>query len=297
MMDHVTFLKSLPPSDKAWLTRRSTAAGLWHLTGYLAAIGVFGTYIVAQLPGWPLAMLPLGILLCFLFTLSHECTHQTPFAAPWLSNWVGHAISPIIALPFTWFRYFHLAHHRHTNDPNNDPELEGEGRPGTRRAYAVYLSGWSYWSGGLRTVWRNAFGSITAPYLPERQHAAIRREARILLALYCAALVLLPVFPMLFWLWIVPVLLGQPFLRLYLLAEHGHCPPVANMLENTRTIFTNQLVRWLAWNMPYHAEHHSYPAVPFHRLPDLHARMRQHLQSTSQGYAAFTRVYLKQLGD
>ena len=82
----------------------------------------------------------------------------------------------------------------------------------------------------------------------------------LLLALWFKATVLLYV-------WIVPALLGQPFLRLYLLAEHGRCPLVANMLENTRTTLTNWLVRKLAWNMPYHAEHHAYPGVPFHQLP------------------------------
>ena len=74
-------------------------------------------------------------------------------------------------------------------------------------------------------------------------------------------------------LWLVPLALGQPFLRIYLLAEHGKCPFVATMLENTRTTGTNRSVRALAWNMPYHGEHHSYPAVPFHQLPRLHARL------------------------
>ena len=97
---------------------------------------------------------------------------------------------------------------------------------------------------------------------------------------------------LLFWLWILPVILGQPFLRLYLLAEHGDCPRVANMLENTRTTFTTALVRFLAWNMPFHVEHHVYPNVPFHRLPALHDLMQDRLQVTSQGYAAFTRDYL-----
>ncbi|WP_246694633.1 fatty acid desaturase, partial [Mesorhizobium sp. M2D.F.Ca.ET.147.01.1.1] len=67
-----------------------------------------------------------------------------------------------------------------------------------------------------------------------------------------------------------PALLGQPFLRLYLMAEHGRCPLVANMLENTRTTLTNWFVHKLAWNMPYHAEHHAYPGVPFHQLPEFH---------------------------
>ena len=95
-----------------------------------------------------------------------------------------------------------------------------------------------------------------------------------------------------FWLWILPVLLAQPFLRLYLLAEHGDCPQVANMLENTRTTFTNRVVRFVAWNMPYHAEHHCYPAVPFHNLPALHDIAREQLQVTAPGYVAFSRDYL-----
>ncbi|MGR3468946.1 MAG: fatty acid desaturase, partial [Shimia sp.] len=68
-------------------------------------------------------------------------------------------------------------------------------------------------------------------------------------------------------------------------------PPVANMLENSRTTFTNRVVRFLAWNMPYHAEHHAYPQVPFHQLPALHAHTARHLKSTSDGYAAFTADY------
>ena len=98
------------------------------------------------------------------------------------------------------------------------------------------------------------------------------------------------------WLWIVPALLGQPFLRLYLLAEHGDCPRVANMLANSRTTLTGPVVRFLAWNMPYHTEHHSWPQVPFHHLPAVHARLRDHLQNTSPGYAAFTRSYLDRRG-
>ena len=110
--------------------------------------------------------------------------------------------------------------------------------------------------------------------------------------LYAMAALSLLWSPLLIWIWVVPVLLGQPFLRLYLLAEHGDCPFVADMLQNTRTTFTNRIVRFLAWNMPYHVEHHVYPAVPFHRLPDLHHLMQAELKVTADGYAAFTRGYL-----
>ena len=98
---------------------------------------------------------------------------------------------------------------------------------------------------------------------------------------------------LLLWVWLLPLALGFPVLRLYLLAEHGRCPAVANMFENTRTTFTNALVRRLAWNMPYHAEHHAFPSVPFHRLPAWHQHVCDELKCTSPGYAQFHRAYVE----
>lgn len=294
-MDHTAFLRALPAQTKARLCDRSDRAGLRHLAGYLAAITFCSAGIVAQVPFWPVLMLPQGVLLVFLFTLSHECTHQTPFRSRWINEAVGHVIGVLILLPFTWFRYFHLAHHKYTNDPERDPELADGGRPTTRRRYGVYLSGWGYWAGNAHTLWANARGRIDAPYLPARQHRRMQTEARVILVLYALAALSLLVTPLVAWLWLVPVLIGQPVLRLYLLAEHGACPPVADMLENSRTTYTTAIVRFLAWNMPYHAEHHSFPAVPFHHLPDLHALVRDHLKSTSDGYAEFTGDYVRSL--
>lgn len=118
-----------------------------------------------------------------------------------------------------------------------------------------------------------------------------------MLALYALTGASLLISPLLFWVWLLPLLLGQPALRLYLLAEHGRCAFVANMLENTRTTYTNRAVRYLAWNMPYHIEHHSLPNVPFHRLPELNRLMAEDLRVTSEGYARFTRDYTGTLGD
>jgi fatty acid desaturase len=90
-------------------------------------------------------------------------------------------------------------------------------------------------------------------------------------------------------LWVYPALLGQPVLRLYLLAEHAGCPEVPDMLSNTRTTRTNALLRFLAWNMPYHAEHHLLPSVPFHALPALHKEIAHRIQTLSPGYASVHR--------
>ena len=294
-MDHTQFIANLSPERKTALHERSDAKGLWHLAGHFGALFAMGCYIALQGPFWPLVMLPYGIALVFLFTLSHECTHATPFARNWISSVIGHLVAVPLALPFIWFRYFHLAHHKHTSDPDRDPEIAGHGRPKTWRAYLIYLTGWGYWSSNVKALWCSARGVIDAPYLPARKHPAMIREARILLCVYTGLLLSLLFSPLALWLWIVPALIGQPFLRLYLLAEHGLCPPVANMLENTRTTLTNRIIRFLAWNMPYHAEHHAMPMVPFHALPDLHGEIAAHLKSVSDGYAGFNRDYTKTL--
>ena len=123
------------------------------------------------------------------------------------------------------------------------------------------------------------------------------REARLYLLLYAAIAAGAAAsgsWAPLTW-WIGPALLGQPLLRLYLLAEHAGCPLVPDMLRNTRTTLTNAAVRFLAWNMPYHAEHHAFPAVPFHALPAVHAILLDDLAVVSAGYIAVQREILSGL--
>ncbi|MCC5975946.1 MAG: fatty acid desaturase [Rubellimicrobium sp.] len=294
-LDHRSFLAAVVPADRAWLTARSDRAGLLHLAGHLGAIALVSAGIVAGksagVPLWWLLLPVQGVLLVFLFTLEHECTHQTPFADPRLSEVMGHATGLVLLLPFAWFRPFHLAHHRHTNLPGLDPELDAD-KPASAGAWLWHVSGLPYWQGQVRLILRLALGREHAPWLPERARLRAGREARAMLAVHALVAASLWISPLALWLWILPVLLGQPVLRLYLLAEHGDCPRVADMFLNTRTTFTNRIVRFLAWNMPYHTEHHVWPAVPFHRLPALHRRMRAHLRMTAPGYAAFTRDYL-----
>ncbi len=288
-MDHRDVLSRLSPDRKTALTLRSNRAGLLNLAGHWGAILLTGSLIAGGAPFWPLLLPVHGVLLVFLFTLQHECTHKTPFATEAINEWVGRVCGLVLIQPFEWFRYFHLAHHRWTNIEGQDPELASE-KPATLRAWLVHVSGLPFWVAMIRITLRLALRRERASYLPTGALPRMQREAIVMLCLYALGLAFFA--PLLFWVWILPALLGQPFLRLYLLAEHGDCPRVANMLENTRTTFTTGLVRFLAWNMPYHAEHHVYPSVPFHRLPEFHRVLRDHLKVTSDGYVGFTRTYL-----
>lgn len=294
-MDHKTFIAGLSPDLLARLNRTEDAAGLRHLAGHVGLIVGLAVWIMQSWPLWQLALVAQGIAICFLFTLQHETTHKTPFATLWINEWVGRACGLLLLQPFEWFRYFHLAHHRHTNIPGKDPELAAGGKPDRWGPYLWHISGLPFWLAMGRVTLDCARGRLDPAYIPQRAQARIIREARVMLALYGLGGLNLLWTPLLWWVWLLPALLGQPFLRLYLLAEHGRCAYVANMLENTRTTYTNRVVRFLAWNMPYHIEHHSLPQVPFHQLPALHDAMRGHHGVTAPGYAAFTAEFTADL--
>lgn len=295
-MDHRSFLAGLTPEQRTELTETSDRKGLAALAVHFGSIAFLGTMIALGVPGWPLLMLPQGILIVFLFTVLHETIHRTAFRSPWLNDLVGRICGFLILVPADWFRYFHFAHHRHPQDPENDPELGGS-KPRTFRQYLVHGSGLPTWWSELKTLLKNASGRCADPFVPAGGQKKVQREAVTSVALYAllAALSFISASDTLLFVWIVPCLFGQPFLRLYLLAEHGRCPFVSNMLENSRTTYTNRLVRRLAWNMPYHAEHHSYPTVPFHKLPDLHLLTKDHLGATSESYRSFHRDYVGSL--
>ncbi len=250
-----------------------------------------GALVGLQVPGWWLLIPVQGVLIVFLFTLEHEATHRTPFANARLNDEVGRVAGFLLLLPFEWFRYFHLAHHRWTNIEGKDPELAG-GKPETKLGWAWHVSGLPYWWSEIRLMAALVWGRTEGDYLPEGAKKRVVFEARGMAVGYLMVAINPVLWPLFWWVWILPVLLGQPFLRLYLLAEHEDCPRVANMFENTRTTFTNRIVRFLAWNMPYHVEHHVWPAVPFHRLPEVHEMMRGDLKVTADGYVAFTKEYL-----
>lgn len=285
---------SLSTEQRNQLIARSDVAGLRHLLGHVLAIGACTALIVSRVPGWPAVMVVQGILLNFLFTTLHETVHRTPFKTRWLNDAVGGVCAFVVVLGPRHFRHFHLAHHRYTNDPGNDPELSSP-RPATPVRYAMYMSGLSDWSWRVRTLVKNAISPNRDPYVPERARSAVRREARVFIGLYLglAAMSVALVTNLLVVLWVAPLLVGGPFLRGYLLAEHAGCPSVESMFDNTRTTFTNRAVRFISWNMPFHAEHHVFPAVPFHQLPAFHEHTKQHLGCTADGYLAFNRNYLR----
>ena len=222
--------------ERRRLLQRSDLKGLVHLAGHLAALGATGTLIALEVRGWPALLLPHGILLAFLFCLLHEAVHGTPFRSARLNGAAARLVGFAIFLPPAWFRHFHMAHHRHTHDPARDPEL-ARPLPRSKAGLAWHVAGGAYWARQARGLLVNAAGRNRDAFVPAAGRGAVAREARWFLALYAVAAALSVHFASaaLLWLWLLPLMLGQPFLRLYLLAEHTGCPHVPDMLRNTST--------------------------------------------------------------
>lgn len=281
---------------RVW-SQRSDVPGTVHLAGHVAALLLTGCGIWLSrgtLWIWP-AMLLHGVVLIFLFAPLHECIHRTAFKTRALNEAVAFVIGMLLVLPREYFRAFHFAHHRFTQDPARDPELAAP-KPSNLRQWLWHISGMPYWVAQARGTIAHAFGRAPESfYKDERQRRAVILEARIVLTLYALILIISVAAGSMAALstWVIPALLGQPALRLYLMAEHGLCPLTSDMLENTRTTTTNVFVRALAWNMPYHAEHHAYPAVPFHRLPEVNRALAPRLKVTAPGYIAVHRMILR----
>lgn len=291
----------IEPAELKAFSRRSSARAAAQLALHLAMLAASTTLIVA-VREVPAALVPAmvlqGWLLLALFAPLHETAHHTAFEQRGINLVVGW----LCGLPalFNWHYYqlFHFAHHRHTQDPALDPELDPPA-PRTRREYLWRLTGWQTWKGRVRVLARLVLGRTEAfRFIPASSRGRVVGSARLQLAVTAAAFGLAIAtghVSTLLVVWLGPVVLAMPLLRGYLLVEHTGCSEGSDGLANTRTTISNAFVRATMWNMPYHAEHHLFPSVPFHALPALHCRIAGRLRHVSPGYASATAGILKGL--
>ncbi len=273
--------------DLQALAVRSDSKGIVQLLGHVGLLVITGSVVwmaagtVWQIP----AMAVHGMALVFLFAPLHETIHRTAFRTPWLNDGVAVICGLVLLLPPHYFRAFHFAHHRHTQDARRDPELLSP-KPATLGQYLWLVSGIPYWFERITTIYRHAINRGSEPFVSAARRSGVATEARLFLLFYATivGLTLHTGSSTAVSYWVLPVLLGQPFLRLFLLAEHTGCPLDPDSFKNTRTTESNCFVRWISWNMPYHAAHHAFPALPFHTLPQAHEALRDQLAVKSRSY-------------
>lgn len=282
------------------LNVRSNLPGLRHFAGHLIAIGITGLLVHLARIHWALllpAMIAHGFALVTLFAAMHECVHRTPFRSKWLNQWVGWIAGLGCFINSDYYYRYHHWHHRFTQDPENDPELAIP-KPRTVAEYAWRISGLPYWYGKIKDMLTVSLGRVShLPFIPVHGRRAVAWSMRAHAAVYLLAAVISVLMhsnAMVIY-WLLPIILGQPLLRSITIAEHTDCSETSNGLTNTRTTLTTWPIRFFMWNMPYHAEHHLYPSIPFHALPQVHHHIQERIAHLDNGYIAVNRSIVANL--
>ncbi len=275
------------------LNTRSNVAGAVRFASHLAVLSVSG-YLWGNAPGWlklP-ALLIYGISLAMMFCPTHECVHRTAFANSKVNDVVAWWAGLLSFYNSTFYRYYHKWHHRYTQIAGKDPELD-DPKPENLGQYLWRLSGISWWRDKIKGHLKVSFGQLEDCYfLPQSAYADVIASTRLQLGAYAligaiSSALGHPWFIVIYWL--LPLAVGQPFLRFVLIAEHTGCTDDDNLLTNTRTTLTLWPLRLLMWNMPYHAEHHLYPSIPFHALPEAHQSLKDYFSRVDSGYLQVNR--------
>ena len=234
----------------------------------------------------------------------HECGHGTAFKTRWMNDVVYEiACFMIMRNPVTW-RWSHTRHHTDTVIVGRDPEIAVMRPPDLLRLVLNFFGILDVFHATIDMV-RNAAGVISAEektFIPEQEQPRAIRIARIWLAIYIVTIALAITMGS-----ILPLMLiGLP--RLYgawhhvmtgLLQHGGLADNVIDHRLNSRSVYMNPFSRFVYWNMNYHVEHHMFPMVPCHALPQLHEMIKHDLpapnKSIIEGYREMIPAFLRQL--
>ena len=219
----------------------------------------------------------------------HECGHGTAFRTRWMNDFVYEIASfMLMRNPVAW-RWSHARHH-------TDTIIVGPRRRDRDHAAAGPSEGWARFHRPARFP---LFAADAVPsgvrglsaeeksYIPETEWRKAVFAARWHVAIYIgavvAALAMRSFLPL--------MLIGLP--RIYgswhmvmtgLLQHIGLAEDVTDHRLNTRTVYINPVSRWIYWNMNYHIEHHMFPMVPYHALPQLHELIKHDLPEPNPSY-------------
>jgi fatty acid desaturase len=291
-------MRVVPATVLKRLYMRSNKAGAIQTLAHLFLLVAGAILIFETMGSWWIvpALLLQALFINALFGAMHESVHYGSFRTRWIADVLAFLAGAAILNNAGFYRHYHLAHHRYTQNPDRDPELITSGTPRTWGNYLLRVSSLPFLALRVRDIFLFPFGYRgDVDYIHPAAWTEVRRWGRLLLAFYALLLVVSLVLQttFLFWGWLIPLLIGLPLLRLYLVCEHTLCPNSDDGFANTRTTISNPIVRFLMWNLPYHAEHHLFPNIAFYRLPEAHQYLRPHLKFVAKGYVQVNREIIK----
>ncbi len=245
-----------------------------------------------------------GIICCSIFASLHETAHGTAFRTNSLNKTSAIISGFFHFYPPSLFRELHFMHHRHTHVPGKDPEISMGDQPApsvlsNAGIYTGWLSGLPLMLFKLFMIISGCFGmpefirKKIFPFVHPKKRKIIFIECLLFMIGYALIFYVLMFFDFNIWAILIGQLVGHIILAFYLSMEHNGLPHEGNIFNKTRSINTNKWIKLIMWNMPYHAEHHAFPAIPFHALPDLNKAIEPHLIHKKEGHVDFHRKVIQ----
>ena len=221
---------------------------------------------------WALA----GVGFCTydIYTPLHDAVHGAvtgmSLERRWINEWTGYIAAHFLGISFTAHRRSHLKHHRSTNHPVEDPDMDLS----AANAYQLVLA----WLKGVPKEWLFA---LSFEHFTDAEKASVRREygaiilTRLLLLVLCADLGTT----------LATLLCGQLIgnaVLVTLFAWSVHHPHTEQERMKTTTVYQARsgldTAMTLIWGYQnYHAIHHLYPKVPFFRYRALYRALEPYL--------------------
>ncbi len=292
------------------LMKRSDGPAIRDTLIWLAAFFITAGLAIYFYPGW--WSLPFFLSYGILYGSSadsrwHECGHGTAFKTRWMNQVVYQmACFMIMRAPTVW-RWSHTRHHTDTIIVGRDPEIA------IMRPTYVFKLIMSYFAipqtiDAIKKIVMHATGRLTREeltFVPETERQRVYFVARIWVLMHLSAICT----SLYFHSWLPSLLVG-PLPTMYGawvhvmtgLTQHGGL--AENVLDhrlNSRTVLMNPLIRFIYWNMNYHVEHHMFPMVPYHQLPQLYEDMKPYtVPATPSIIAAYREMipaWIKQIKD
>ncbi len=220
---------------------------------------------------------PIACINLTLFYLpSHEAQHSV-FALPgkplrWLNEALGYISAIPLVIPYRVLRATHMEHHKHTNNPDFDPDYD------------------THAATSMGAIWASLQSRQPRPYgRASLYESTLKRLGRDDLILEAALYKLLYILILSFmaWnglaleallLWWLPLHFALTYLHFFL-SWAPHNPNLGEGRYLDTASFRSRFGNIMSLGMQYHIVHHSYPRIPLWRNPRAYWKMRPILEA------------------
>ena len=230
---------------------------IWAYANMAVWLALWPLVIAGFLPLWaafPIAYCNMVLVYLPTHDAQHDIIGRPGTPTRWFNEFLGHSTSWMIVSPFLVLRHTHLEHHKHSNDPQLDPDF-----------LTSAPNGWS-------AIWR----SIRQKQPDSKRNlsyvACLERQGRedLLLQAVAFELMFLAILCALAWngyaleaffLWWLPLKLALIHIDFYLSWAPHHPAKEKGRYRDTRG-FRSRMGNIWSLNMQYHIVHHLHPYIP-----------------------------------